>query len=402
MNTESQATSNESSSHPEPNMDDDTIISYETFDDMNLKLPLVRGIYGYGYEKPSLIQQKGIVALTKRRDIVAQSQSGTGKTATFCIGTLQMVDETLLKPQVLIMAPTRELAKQINTVLNNLSDYMKIKSVLCIGGEKLVDNISELEKGCHYVVGTPGRIFDLLKRYILNSENLTTMVLDEADEMLSSGFKEQMYDIFQFLPCNCQVCLFSATIPNDVLELSEKFMRNPLRLLVKSNELTLDGIKQFYIAIERDIWKLNTLCDIYSQLTINQAIIYCNTRKKAEWLCGKLIEKQFTVNCIHGDMTQADRNRMMLEFREGSCRVLVATDIISRGIDIQQVSVVINYDIPKIKETYIHRIGRSGRFGRKGLAINFATNLDIGLIQELCSFYETQIEEMPCDLSQFV
>ena len=217
--------------------------------------------------------------------------------------------------------------------------------------------------------------------------------------MLSRGFTEQIYDIFQLLPQSTQVVLLSATMPQDVLEVTTKFMRDPVRILVKKDELTLEGIKQFYIAVEKEEWKLDTLSDLYETVTITQAVIFCNTRRKVDWLTEKLTARDFTVSAMHGDMDQGQRDVIMKEFRSGSSRVLIATDLLARGIDVQQVSLVINYDLPANRENYIHRIGRGGRFGRKGVAINFVTADDVRMMREIEQFYSTQIEEMPMNVA---
>jgi len=226
--------------------------------------------------------------------------------------------------------------------------------------------------------------------------------MDEADEMLSRGFKEQIYDIFKYLPPHVQVALFSATMAPDILDLTSKFMRDPVRILVKKDELTLEGIRQFYIAIEKEDWKLDTLCDLYETLTITQAIIYCNTRRKVDWLAEKMGARDFTISIMHAELEQKDRERIMREFRSGSSRVLISTDLLARGIDVQQVSLVINYDLPGNIENYLHRIGRSGRFGRKGVAINFITNADVRLMRDIEAYYHTQIEEMPMDIADLI
>ena len=226
--------------------------------------------------------------------------------------------------------------------------------------------------------------------------------LDEADEMLSRGFKDQIYDVFKFLPEQVRVALFSATMPLEVLEITSRFMQEPIRILVKKDELTLEGIKQFYIAVEREEWKLDTLCDLYETLTITQAIIYCNTRRKVDWLTDNMTQKDFTVSAMHGDMDQKERDIIMREFRSGSSRVLITTDLLARGIDVQQVSLVINYDLPTNRENYIHRIGRSGRFGRKGVAINFLTSGDVRYMRDIEAFYNTQIEEMPMNVADLI
>lgn len=373
---------------------------HETFDDMKLRDELLRGIYAYGFEKPSAIQQRAIIPMIMGRDTIAQAQSGMGKTATFVVGILQNVDTSVRKVQALILAPTRELAQQIQKVVVALGDYMGLHCHICIGGTMVNEDIRIFQTETpHVVVGTPGRVYDMIKRRALGTSAIKTFCLDEADEMLSRGFKEQIYDVFQFMPSTCQVGLFSATMPQDVLEMTDKFMRDPIRILVKKDELTLEGIKQFYVGIEKEEWKFETLCDLYETLTITQAIIYVNTRRKVEWLTEKMGEKDFTVSMLHGEMDQKDRDVIMREFRTGSSRVLVTTDLLARGIDVQQVSLVINYDLPTNRENYIHRIGRSGRFGRKGVAINFLTDQDVRVLRDIEEFYNTSVDEMPMDVA---
>jgi translation initiation factor 4A len=372
----------------------------ESFDDMGLKDQLLRGIYSYGFERPSVIQQKGIKPIILGRDTIAQAQSGTGKTATFTIGLLQAIDTSVRQCQSLILAPTRELAQQITRVVGQIGDYMKIKCHACIGGTVVREDIRILEQGVHVVVGTPGRVFDMMQRKHLSTNYLKIFILDEADEMLSRGFKEQIQEIFQLLPGTIQCCLFSATMPPDILRLTEEFMRDPIKILVKKDELTLEGIKQYYIAIEKEEWKFDTLCDLYENLDIAQAIIYSNTRRRVETLATQLQERDFVVSFMHGDMEQGQRELIMREFRTGSTRVLITTDLLARGIDVQQVSLVINYDMPTNYENYLHRIGRSGRFGRKGVAINFVTEVDAQMLKDLETHYNTHIEEMPSDLSE--
>jgi len=374
----------------------------ETFDGMELPEELLRGIYSYGFEKPSAIQQRAIRPAISGRDLIAQAQSGTGKTATFAIGCLAVVDQKVQECQALILAPTRELACQIQKVVLALGDYMDIKVHACVGGTAVRDDIRTLQQGVHVVVGTPGRVNDMITRRALRLDSMKQFFLDEADEMLSRGFKEQIYDIFKFLPEQVQVCLFSATMPLDVLEVTDRFMREPIRILVKKDELTLEGIKQFYIAVDREEWKLETLCDLYETLTITQAIIYCNTRRKVDWLQEEMQKRDFTVSCMHGDMDQRERDIIMREFRTGSSRVLITTDLLARGIDVQQVSLVINFDLPTNRENYIHRIGRSGRFGRKGVAINFLTEGDVRYLRDIEQFYTTEITEMPMDVADLI
>jgi len=374
----------------------------ESFDELPLHESLLRGIYSYGFEKPSAIQQRGIKPLLVGRDTIGQAQSGTGKTATFVIGSLQKIDYSVRTPQVLILAPTRELALQIHKVALALGDYLKVRSHACIGGTIIRDDLERFREGQQLIVGTPGRVMDMVGKRHLRVDDIGLFVLDEADEMLSRGFKEQIYDIFKFMPPNVQVALFSATMAPDILELTTKFMRNPVRILVKKDELTLEGIRQFFVAIDKEEWKLETLCDLYETLTITQAIIYCNTRRKVDWLSEKMSQRDFTVSIMHAEMEQNQRDRIMREFRSGSSRVLISTDLLARGIDVQQVSLVINYDLPANIENYLHRIGRSGRFGRKGVAINFVTNNDVKHMKDIESHYHTQIEEMPMNIADLI
>jgi ATP-dependent RNA helicase len=243
---------------------------------------------------------------------------------------------------------------------------------------------------------------DMIRRRNLRTRNIKLLFLDEADEMLSRGFKEQIYDVYRYLPPSIQMCLISATLPNEVLEMTHKFMTDPIRILVKRDELTLEGIKQFFVAVEREEWKFDTLCDLYDTLTITQAVIFCNTRRKVDWLSDRMRAANFTVAAMHGDMPQKERDHIMQEFRAGSQRVLISTDVWARGLDVQQVSLVINYDLPNNRELYIHRIGRSGRFGRKGVAINFVKSDDIRILRDIEQYYSTQIDEMPMNVADLV
>ncbi|KAJ3062946.1 translation initiation factor eIF4A [Podochytrium sp. JEL0797] len=378
----------------------DTIV--DKFDDMNLKEELLRGIYSYGFEKPSAIQQRAILPVVKGHDVIAQAQSGTGKTATFSISALQSIDLTVKKTQALILAPTRELAQQIQKVVLALGDYLNVDCHACIGGTSIKDDMRKLQDGAQVVVGTPGRVFDMINRGLFKTDDIKMFILDEADEMLSRGFKDQIYEVFQTLPGTTQVVLLSATMPAEVLEVSKKFMRDPVRILVKRDELTLEGIKQFYVAVEKEDWKLDTLCDLYETVTITQAVIFCNTRRKVEWLTEKMHAREFTVSALHGEMTQQEREVIMKEFRSGSSRVLITTDLLARGIDVQHVSLVINYDLPSNRENYIHRIGRGGRFGRKGVAINFVAGDDARMLRDIETFYSTQIDEMPLNIADLI
>jgi len=391
--------------------EDDEQVEFETsaevqihssFDSMGLREELTRGIYQYGFEKPSAIQQRAIVPVISGRDVIAQAQSGTGKTATFCISMLQSIDTAVRETQALVLSPTRELAQQIQKVALALGDFMSVQVHACIGGKSVGEDIRKLEYGQHIVSGTPGRVFDMISRRSLRTRNIKMLVLDEADEMLGKGFKEQIYDVYRYLPPATQVVVVSATLTNDVLTMTKKFMSDPIRILVKRDELTLEGIKQFFVAVEKEEWKFDTLCDLYDTLTITQAVIFCNTRVKVDWLTDRMRKANFTVASMHGDMPQDEREAIMQSFRAGENRVLITTDIWARGIDVQQVSLVINYDLPNNRELYIHRIGRSGRFGRKGVAINFVKSDDIRILRDIEQFYSTQIDEMPMNVADLI
>ena len=378
------------------------IVTYSSFDEMELDDNLLRGIFSYGYEQPSSIQARAIVPMMSGVDIIAQSQSGTGKTATFVIGSLMRVDPAVKRPQILILANNRELATQIHSVVEGLSTYMDISSALIMGGTRVDSDLKKLDEGIQVIVGTPGRVYDMIKRYVLKTDKIKSFILDEADEMLSRGFKDQIYEIFQYISNKSQVCLFSATMPEAALEMTERFMNNPIKILIKKEQLTLEGITQYYLGVEQESWKIATLIDLYDKLSIGQSIIFANSRRKAEYITEQLAEENYTVHCIHGDMPQAERNDIMKNFRLGKVRILISTDIISRGIDVQQVSIVINYDIPRYREVYIHRIGRSGRYGRKGTAINFVTEREYTNLKNIQDYYTTEITPLPENIKDLI
>jgi len=371
----------------------------DSFDDMGLPEGLLRGIYSCGFEKPTGIQQRAIVPVLEGRDTIGQAQSGTGKTATFMVGALAQMDFSQTSCQALVLAPTRELAVQTQKVGYALGDYLGVRCHASIGGTARREDAQRLREGQHLVVGTPGRMLDMMEKGVLGVASVRILIIDEADEMLSFGFKDQIYKMFKILHPDVQVCLFSATMPPDILELTKKFMRNPVHILVKKNELTLEGIQQYYVALEKDVWKLDVLCDLYETLTISQSIIYCNTQRRADILAEEMTKRDFTVSVMHAGLDQDQRSLVMKEFRSGSSRVLISTDLLARGIDVQQVSLVINYDLPNSIENYLHRIGRSGRFGRKGVAINFMTDRDMRTMRDIEKFYATQIEELPADIA---
>ncbi|OMP05197.1 hypothetical protein COLO4_08997 [Corchorus olitorius] len=382
-----------------------------TFDQMGLKDDLLRGIYDYGFEKPSAIQQRAVMPIINGRDVIAQAQSGTGKTSMIALTVCQIVETSSREVQALILSPTRELASQTEGVIRTMGNFMNIQAHACIGGKSVGEDIRKLENGVHVVSGTPGRVCDMIKRRTLRTRAIKILILDESDEMLSRGFKDQIYDVYRHLPPELQVVLISATLPHEILEMTSKFMTDPIRILVKRDELTLEGIKQFFVAVEKEEWKFDTLCDLYDTLTITQAVIFCNTKRKVDWLTERMQKNNFTVSSMHGDMPQRERDTIMGDFKGGVTRVLITTDVWARGLDVQQaslfgpgslVSLVINYDLPNNRELYIHRIGRSGRFGRKGVAINFVKSDDIKILRDIEQYYSTQIDEMPMNVADLI
>jgi translation initiation factor 4A len=316
---------------------------------------------------------------------------------------MSKINPELKKVQVLAIVHTRELAQQIRNVASALGEYMGISVYSATGGTPIREDLKAIERGVHFIVGTPGRIYDLITRRALSRDMIRVLVLDEADQMLEDRFKEQVICILeQGFPQDCQIALFSATMPTEVAEFAEKILKNPVRILVPPEEVTLDGIKQYFVEVERDDWKYDVLCDLYKQLTINQALIYCNKRHKAEWLAEKMQQEGFPISFIHGEMDPEERSRRMKEFRAGQARIMISTDLLARGIDVQQVSVVINYELPTQQENYIHRIGRSGRYGRKGTAINLITTEEKRMLDTIRNHYATQIVALPEDLASLV
>ena len=370
-----------------------------SWDDLDINPQLLRGIYAYGFEKPSPIQRKSICPILEGKDVIAQAQSGTGKTACFTISSLELVDINIELPQVIIMSPTRELSCQIKKVLDSIGiNIKKLRTQLLVGGTSTEIDVKLLkETPPHIIVGCPGRIHDMMRRKNIISDKVKFVVLDEADEMLSSGFKEQIYSVFQYLSNNIQIALFSATMPSQLHYLTEKFMRNPVKIIVKAEQLTLEGIKQYFINLDDDNMKYETLKDLFSTFSVTQCIIYCNSVRRVNDLYDAMSQDGYPVCQIHSNLDKQDRQKNYEQFRLGNSRVLISSNVTARGIDIQQVSTVINFDVPKCVNTYLHRIGRSGRWGRKGVAINFVTRRDIRNLKEIESFYNTQISELPSD-----
>jgi translation initiation factor 4A len=373
---------------------------YNNFEDMNLPENLLRGIFAYGFEKPSNIQSKGIMPIAEGRDLLAQAQSGTGKTGTFVIGALSRIDESVKKPQVLILVHVRELALQITSVASAIGERMGVKVLCAVGGNPLRDDIRMLENGCQFIVGTPGRVYDLVSRNALDRSEIRVLILDEADQMLDDLFYKQIMCILEKgFPEKTRVALFSATIPDQVVEVANKILNDPVRILIAPDSVRLDGIQQFYINLDREDHKFECICDLYKNLNISQAVIFCNKRQKAEILAEKMSAQGFPVTCLHGELDKPERTRRMKDFVSGNTRVMVATDIIARGIDIQQISLVINYELPMNRENYVHRIGRAGRFGRKGTTINMLLPEEEAMMTDICEHYKMKVTILPENLS---
>ena len=370
-----------------------------SWEDLNIKTEILRGIYANGFENPSPIQKKAIGPMLKKLDIIAQAQSGTGKTGCFTIAGLELTDTNENYVQLIILSPTRELSYQTKSVVDSIGSNIKtLRTQLLVGGTSTESDIKTLKEYCPQIlVGCPGRIHDMMRRKHINGAKIKLIVLDEADEMLSSGFKEQIYSIFQYLSNDIQITLFSATMPTSLYSLTEKFMRDPIKIIVKTEQLTLEGIKQYYINLEDDNQKYDTLKDLFSTFSVSQCIIYCNSVRRVSDLYEAMSQDGYPVCQIHSNLDKADRQKNYESFKSGNQRVLISSNVTARGIDIQQVSTVINFDIPKCCNTYLHRIGRSGRWGRKGTAISFITRRDYKLLKEIESFYSTSIGELPKD-----
>jgi ATP-dependent RNA helicase len=368
----------------------------DDFSDLPVSDDLLRGVFAYGFEKPSNVQRSTILPILEGEDAIIQAQSGSGKTAVFSIAALNVVKSQDRSTQVIVLSPTRELAEQTAKVLKSLGDFMHLSIDAAVGGKK-----NEEVKNTQIISGTPGRVLQLAKELKFSTTSVKLFILDEADEMFSRGFKSNVLEIHRLLPINVQVVLVSATLPDEVNEVIEKLnLRNPFKFLVDKSDLTLKEIKQFKILIEKEAFKFDVLCDLYETLRITQSVIFCNTKQKVDVLANKM--KDYAVVSMHGDMSQKERDTVMSNFRSGSSRILITTDLCGRGLDVQQVSLVICYDIPNSKEFYLHRIGRSGRFGRKGVAVVFVVNGEEDKIEDIEKHYGIRILEMPENIQRFL
>lgn len=379
-------------------MDKDETKEIEKWDEFGLSDDLLRGVYAYGFEAPSNIQKKAILPIIQRNDVIAQAQSGCGKTGTFAIGTLQRINIKKKTPQVLILSPTHELVKQTASVIAGIGSFMKgleVKSL--VGGTSIRDDAQFLrDNGPQVIVGSVGRVLDMLDKHLLKTDDLEMLVIDEADVMLSDEFSDKIRYMFEtHFPKGMQVVLFSATMPPEIVHLTRLFMNKPTSILMKKEELSLQCIQQFYVAVQSDHIKYEVLKDLFSVISVSQCIIYCNSVWRVEELCNRMLNDGFSVCRIHSNLDKQERMRIFKMFKEGGTRVLVSSDITSRGIDVQQVSTVINFDLTPNIHTYLHRIGRGGRWGRKGFAINFVTRKDIPDMKRIEDYYKVEIKELP-------
>jgi len=363
------------------------------FEDFCLKRPLLMGIFEKGWEKPSPIQEASIPHALMGKDVLARAKNGTGKTGAYTIPVLQRIDPTQNHIQALVIVPTRELALQTSQICIELSKHTAARVLVTTGGTNLKDDIMRILDIVHVIIATPGRILDLMEKKVAVMDKCRTIVLDEADKLLSQDFKGMLDNVIHFLPPDRQILMFSATFPQSVEEFMSKHLRSPAEINLM-DELTLKGITQYY-AFVQEKQKVHCLNTLFSKLQINQSIIFCNSTQRVELLAKKIAELGYSCYYIHAKMSQPHRNRVFHDFRNGLCRNLVCSDLFTRGIDIQAVNVVINFDFPKMAETYLHRIGRSGRFGHLGIAINLITMEDRAALHRIEDELGTAIAPIP-------
>ncbi|CAN6232635.1 unnamed protein product [Urochloa humidicola] len=380
--------------------EDVTATKGNEFEDYFLKRELLMGIYEKGFERPSPIQEESIPIALTGSDILARAKNGTGKTAAFCIPALEKIDQDKNAIQVVILVPTRELALQTSQVCKELGKHLKIQVMVTTGGTSLKDDIVRLYQPVHLLVGTPGRILDLTKKGVCILKDCSMLIMDEADKLLSPEFQPSVERLIRYLPASRQILMFSATFPVTVKEFKDKYLPKPY-VINLMDELTLKGITQFYAFVE-ERQKVHCLNTLFSKLQINQSIIFCNSVNRVELLAKKITELGYSCFYIHAKMLQDHRNRVFHDFRNGACRNLVCTDLFTRGIDIQAVNVVINFDFPKNSETYLHRVGRSGRFGHLGLAVNLITYEDRFNLYRIEQELGTEIKPIPPQIDQAI
>jgi len=368
------------------------------FEEFCLKRELLMGIFEQGWEQPSPIQEFAIPKALCGMDVLARAKNGTGKTGSYCIPVIQNIDPAKVQVQALIIVPTRELAMQTSLICTNLAKYLNVNVMLSTGGTNLKEDVLRVYQGVHLIVATPGRILDLIGKEVVKPKTIKTLVLDEADKLLSADFQDLVVKVIKLLPEDKQILCFSATYPLCMAEFKEAHLKEPAEINLM-DELTLKGVTQYYAYVQ-ECQKVHCLNTLFSKLQIKQAIIFCNSTQRAELLAKKITELGYSCFYIHAKMAQAHRNRVFHDFREGASRCLVSSDLFTRGIDCQDVNVVINFDFPKMSETYLHRIGRSGRFGHLGIAINFVTSEDKQALLRIETELDTQIQPIPKEINK--
>lgn len=376
----------------------------DKFENLGLSENILKGIYSYGFIDPSEIQTKGIGVITSKKDCILQSQSGTGKTATYLLGTLQNLDETKKYIQSVIVTPTRELAEQVYEVANKLSKYTTINIALCVGGTN-IGVFKKKAKKSQLIIGTIGRIFHMMEDNVFTINDLKQLTLDEADNLLDKKFNNKVYELIKMTTSTCQKCFLSATVNRNLRDISKTLLDNPELVLLKKEQVQVKAIKNFYLDTVEEEYKFDTLIDLYQIISTSHTMIFCNSINKIEFVKNKLEEEGFPTTTIHGGLEQNERSKIVNEFREGKTRILLTTDLLARGIDIPEVKLVINYDLPKNHETFIHRIGRSGRFGKKGVSITFVKMEDYKdkkNFENLISHYDLAMDEVPENISSYL
>ncbi len=365
------------------------------FEELQIDERMLRAIEDMGFEEASPIQAQAIPVVLQGRDIVGQAQTGTGKTAAYSIPMLQKIDPNLKKVQAIVLCPTRELAVQVAEEIRKLAKYMSdIKVLPVYGGQEIVRQIKALKTGVQIVVGTPGRVMDHMRRKTVKFDNVSMVILDEADEMLDMGFREDMETILTDTPEERQTVLFSATMPKAIMDIAKKFQNNAEIIKVVRKELTVENIEQYYYEV-RPKNKNEVLCRLIDIYNPRLSVVFCNTKRKVDELISELKGRGYFADGIHGDMKQAQRDRVMSDFREGKTEILIATDVAARGIDVSNVDVVFNYDLPQDEEYYVHRIGRTGRAGKEGLALSFISGKEVYKLKDIEHYCKTKIKAKP-------
>ncbi|KAF9532711.1 DEAD-domain-containing protein [Crepidotus variabilis] len=372
------------------------VMKFLSFENMGLKPELLRGVQAYGWERPAGVQQRAIVPTVKGLDVIVRDRAGTAKTTALAISVIQQVDVSIQSTQILILVATRELAQQLQSLIVALGDFMDIKCHACVGGIKVREDIAKLLEIPHIVVGTPGRTFDMIQRNVLKTDAIKLFCFDEADEMFARGFKDPIYETYALLPKGVQVILLTATLPADVEEATQTFMSNPVKIILKWDQVNIEGFKHFFVAVEKDEEKIQELVKLYETISLTQAVIFCNLKRTVTSLAEMMYARGFKTSVVHTELDEATCNNLIHEFRSGSSRILVTTDQLSARVNgnVGGISLVINYDLPATKNDYGLRLCPGGSFGRKGVAINFITSVDVRMLKDIEQYYHIHIDKM--------